>query len=445
MTLSGSALPGRKTYILCFVLGLCAYGGVAGQRLFAPSRDNHFVLQAEAWISGRVEIHDWPKGTDDRAVVTTVKTGDGRVVRGRFLQTQPIFRTTFGEDIPAIPPLEVVAKETYVSFPPFPAVIMLPQTFLFGRGANDVVTTVILAALALPLLLRLLTTLFRDGRSERTPTENLWLMLALAFGSVFFFSAVQGRVWFTAHVVGVVLLILYMQSSLSAKRPFVAGLCLACATLTRTPALFILPLFVLEAYRVHRWDMRRLLAALFWFGVPLAVLGVLAMVHNYVRFDSVTEFGHSYLAVRQQAQIETTGLFDWSYLAQNLRVGFGLLPTLSTEAPFIKISGHGMALWLTSPYLLYLLWPKSEAVLARSLWLCVALVAVPALLYQNTGWIQFGYRFSLDYMPLLIVLLALVKTRMGILWKSLIVWSIAVNAFGAITFARFWQFYDLTY
>jgi hypothetical protein len=29
-----------------------------------------------------------------------------------------------------------------------------------------------------------------------------------------------------------------------------------------------------------------------------------------------------------------------------------------------------------------------------------------ALLYQNTGWLQFGYRFSLDYVVFLVLLLA---------------------------------------
>ena len=71
----------------------------------------------------------------------------------------------------------------------------------------------------------------------------------------------------------------------------------------------------------------------------------------------------------------------------------------------------------------------------------VAIVAAAHLLYQNTGYEQFGFRFSLDYMPYLIVLLALGRRPITRAFKAAIVAGIAVNAFGAVTFKRFTQFY----
>jgi len=79
--------------------------------------------------------------------------------------------------------------------------------------------------------------------------------------------------------------------------------------------------------------------------------------------------------------------------------------------------------------------------LHRPLWLCVAAVALPSLLYQNSGWVQFGYRFSLDYMALLIMLLAIGGRPLTWLAKTLIIAGIAINLFGAITFDRAWQHY----
>ena len=35
------------------------------------------------------------------------------------------------------------------------------------------------------------------------------------------------------------------------------------------------------------------------------------------------------------------------------------------------------------------------------------LTALPSLLYQNSGYIQFGYRFSLDYFVFLVLLIAI--------------------------------------
>ena len=76
---------------------------------------------------------------------------------------------------------------------------------LSGRAGNDVAPTVLLAALVLPLALLVLRRLAAAGLSLRTTREDLWLVGTLAFGTVLYFSAVQGKVWYTALVVGVVL------------------------------------------------------------------------------------------------------------------------------------------------------------------------------------------------------------------------------------------------
>src|SRR6185436_14804912 len=123
---------------------------------------------------------------------------------------------------------------------------------------------------------------------------------------------------------------------------------------TRTPMLFMFPLFALEAWRMHRADRARLLRTLATFAAPIAAIGLACAWYNFVRFHEFTEFGHSYLAVRQQAQIERYGLMNLHYLGRNLAVAFTLLPDLSfSRAPYISISGHGLAMWVTTPALLW--------------------------------------------------------------------------------------------
>jgi hypothetical protein len=276
------------------------------------------------------------------------------------------------------------------------------------------------------------------GLSTRGPGEELWLTALLGVGTVFFFASVLGRVWFTAHVVGVLLATLYVWASLEARRPVLAGLFLALAVITRPPMLFMAPLFLFEAWRLGpegRW--RRLVL----FAVPLAVVGAVAAWYNVVRFGELTEFGHSYLAVRQQAQIERHGLFDLHYLGRNLAVALTLLPEITAAPPHVSISGHGLALWVTTPALLLLLWPRERNRLHRPLWLVVALVAGWSLLYQNSGWVQFGYRFSLDYIVPMVLLIAIGARPLSRFARGLIVLGIAVNLFGAITFGRMPELY----
>jgi hypothetical protein len=231
--------------------------------------------------------------------------------------------------------------------------------------------------------------------------------------------------------------------SIEAKHPVLAGLCLGCAAMTRVPMAFMFPLFLFEAWRMFgEQDRRALIRRIVAFSAPVIVIAGIAMVYNAARFDEPLEFGHIYLAVRQQDNIETWGMFSHHYLSRNLSVAFTLLPELSTVSPYIKLNGHGLAMWFTSPILIYLLWPRRKGALHRPLWFTVALIAVPTVMYQNSGWLQFGYRFSLDYMVLLFALLAVGGRRIGRVAKTLIVVAVVINLFGAVTFARYDQFYD---
>ena len=111
---------------------------------------------------------------------------------------------------------------------------------------------------------------------------------------------VQGKVWYTAQVVGVVLALVYAWASIEAKRPLVAGLALGAAALTRTPMAFMLPLFVFELWRMPARRARRRVALLVSFAIPIVGFAIAGMIYNAVRFHSPTEFGHTYLDVRQQ-------------------------------------------------------------------------------------------------------------------------------------------------
>ncbi len=447
-------LHAYRIHLALFVVGFVGYCGIVGGRLWRQSSDPHFVYQADAWLHGELAITPPPAKGDDWAKVETVVLRDGRTVRGRRLQTRPVFRMVGGDTVPATDIVSTQGSTYYVSFPPLPAVIMLPAAIAGGRRGNDVLPTVLCAALILPLAFATLRRLAAAGQSERTIGDDLWLTLALGFGTVLYFSAVQGRVWFTAHVVGVLLALGYAWASIEARRPLVAGLCLGLAAITRTPMAFMFPLFVLEATRMaggvrtlrlgrieRNIYLRQVARPLLWFAAPVVVIAIGAAAYNLVRFGEPTEFGHSYLYVRQQAQIEAHGLFSFHYLARNLAVAFTLLPEVPEKGPLVQISGHGLALWVTTPAFFLLLWPRVRPPIHRALWITVALVAIPTFFYQNSGWVQFGYRFSLDYTPFLILLLAVGGRRLGWGTRTLLALGIAINLFGAWSFINHPEYY----
>ena len=122
---------------------------------------------------------------------------------------------------------------------------------------------------------------------------------------------------------------------------------------------------------------------------------------NYARFGSVGRIRPlAPVPNRVNADIRQYGLFHYAFLERSLHDAFTRLPEISFHPLRIGFNGEGMSLFVTTPLFLYLLWPKERPRLHRALWLTVALVAIPGFFYQNSGYFQFGFRFSLDYTPL---------------------------------------------
>ncbi len=412
-----------------FVLCAGIYAATAAGRLTRPSPNDHYLHLAHAWLHGRLDLGSRAPGTNDWACFDTVERR--ACPPGRYSFSGP------GSD----------RYRWYVSFPPLPAVLLVPLVTVFGLDTLDVLFWVLVASLGPALLFVVLRFLRETGRSGRSQRDDLLLTALFAVGSVYYFVAVQGTVWFAAHVTAVLFVCLFLLGSFGARRPLLAGLALGLAVASRPATLFLAPFFVLEALTAKEdataiHPLARRLRALTHFFVPLALVGLTLMWHNEARFGDPFEFGHRFLQVRWRSRIETWGLFSTHYLPRNLTVFFLSVPWLVDSSPFLRISRHGLALWLTTPNLLWSLWPKKLDVTMAALWAAVIPTALCTLLYQNTGWVQFGYRFSLDYLPLLFVLVALSQRRFGRLFMVCAVFSVIVNTFGAVTFDRYHAFYD---
>ncbi|MFO0758235.1 MAG: hypothetical protein U0359_17200 [Byssovorax sp.] len=405
---------------------LCLYAAVtlvffvttAPERLSAHTPFNHFALLADAWLHGRLDLGGPPPAYTGN--------NDFAVFHDRY----------------------------FVSFPPFPAVLIAPLVKLAGSAdkVRDGRFFLWFAGVGPAALYLALDKLSRGGRSRLRDGENIGLAALFALGTVYWFSSVQGTVWFAAHTVGVALAGLYILFSLDAEHPFLAGLCLALGYATRTPLGFAFPLFLYEAHRaasladaepsdtfaprLGRADLRALAGTLATFAAPAMLVVALLFWHNRARFGDPFEFGHHHLAIGWRGRIDRWGLFSYHYLGRNLGVILTSLPyTGVPEAPF-QINVHGLALWVTSPFYAWAFWPKRATPTFLAFALTAAFVAAPSLLYQNSGWIQFGYRFSNDFAPFLIVMIALGGRRLSAPFWALGAAAVAVNAFGALTFQR---------
>lgn len=440
--------------VLVYAIFVGAYAGASAGRLRGPSPYNHFVYLADCWLHGRLALKGEPPNENDWAKVEVLHLRDGRVLKGTFSRVGAADRFyPLSGPAESIPADRIASRSSirYVSFPPLPAVLLAPFVAVWNLKTNDVLFTVFWAALNPLLLLLLLRDLRRRGLSRRNDVDDLWLVFMFGVGSVYYFASVLGQVWYTAHVVAVTCGIAYCWAAVDAYRPWLAGIFLGLGLATRPELGFMFPLFVWGAYcktgLVHRLrDVFRLRALravfpdLLRFGVPAAAVLAVLMVHNYARFEHPLKFGHEFLNIEWQERIQRWGLFNYHFLSRNLAAALILLPRIMTHYPYVRISHHGMSLLLTSPNLAYVVAPAEKSRIATPLWFTIGTTALPSLLYQNSGYIQFGYRFSLDYMIFFVVLLAVGARRFSWLFKALVVVAFAINLFLAITFDRYMQF-----
>jgi hypothetical protein len=411
-----------------YLVATLVYVSLLGERASGPTADNHYVHLALSWLDGQLGVlRNTPPGDNDWAFYN-----------GRW----------------------------FVSFPPLPGLLIAPVVAVWGLATRDALFWALLAGLAPALLFVNLRSLSERGESPRSLRDNLALTALFAFGTVFFFVAVQGTVWFAAQVVASIVLMLFLLCAFDARRPWLTGILLGCLIATRPPATPVVGLvFVVEALRRYRRETQLepppsshpLVRAWYWLrgadlkqvlkehvkvAVPVLVVLGLQLWFNYARFDDPFSYGHEYLQIRWRQRIDEWGLINLHYLSKNLAVYTSSLPWLYDRAPYLRISRHGLALWFTTPALLWTLWPRAIDARIIGLWLAIVPIALIDLCYQNSGWVQFGYRFALDYMPLLIVLLALGKRRFGPGFYLLLVFAVVVNTFGALTFDRAHKYYD---
>lgn len=333
----------------------------------------------------------------------------------------------------------------YVPFPPLAALLMMPVVALRGvAGLNTVFFCSLFGAANVTVIFLLLTTL--AGRNQAPPTlvDRLWLTLLFGLGTVHWYMATIGSVWFVAQICTVTFVALAVWGAAAGRSGWLVGTGLALAMLSRPTVIFTWPLLIALVFthpanresgvtwhRVLRWSVAT--------AVPIGLAVGALLRYNDARFGDWLDFGYltENVADELATNLRRYGQFNLYYLPKNLWAMWLAGPRWDEEMRFWLPDPEGMSLLFTTPAIIYLARARRPRLLAAGGWLAFLLLMIPLLLYYNTGWWQFGYRFSLDFMVPVMVLLALAagKVVSGNL-RILIVAGVLVNLYGVLWWHR---------
>lgn len=336
---------------------------VLGVYVAATPRTNpayrHFVYIASAFLHGRVDLRGLPEHYHD-----IIKVGD----------------------------------RVYAPFPPFPALILLPVVAVFGEQTDQGRVGQVVAAAAVAVFV---AGLRRLGQSRGV---RWFAGAALAFGSVLWPAAAIGTTWFFAQEVVVFLAAALVWELAGAGSPIIVGAAIAAAWLTRLNLIAAIP-----ALAAMLWLRHRRVGALATFLAVNAVGVLVYAAYNYLRFGDPLQTGYGVLSMAAfNAQTASRwGFFHPRFIPEHLYTMLMRAPDLIETPPFLKPSPHGLSLLLTSPVVVRLLFP-AQGTRGWGTWAVLALsLLLPLLPYFSIGWVQYGYRYSLDWWVFVMVLLAL--------------------------------------
>ncbi len=313
----------------------------------------------------------------------------------------------------------------YIPFGPLPGVLLIPFLPLLDAGLPLISIAQLFTLLNVWLFYKVL------GRAGVVGERRNWALL-LFFGGTVYFSTIlvnnSGNSWGFAQITTTTFTLLAIGETLGKRRPLLIGLFIGLAGMARFTALFAAPFFLWMLWRDKRDTSGTVtvqpaaglvLSSVVWrYGLLfLGVVGPVSLIaiYNYLRFGSPVESGYAlallYNPVLDQAR--SYGLFSLVHIPKNLFMLLlqGPLPYPSENAPvllfpYVKPSPWGMGILFTSPALIYAFRSRLKEPFVQACWLAIICVMLPTITYYGVGWVQFGYRYALDFIPFLLLLAA---------------------------------------
>lgn len=330
----------------------------------------------------------------------------------------------------------------YLFFGPMPSVLLIPPVLIWGKNFPQVTLSII------SLVVVYLATFFLCRKFKISKIDSFWLSNFFVFGTVLYFVGLVNISAYVVQAVGTAFFMLALLEYFTKRRWWLIGILVGAAGATRI-TLFGASVFfifqILANRRKMNWTLNLSLLM-----VPIIISIGLLGVYNFRRFHSFADTGYTrnVSVLDKDYYNHKLGWFSPVHIPANLYALFLMPPEpVKKDAyqfvltpPFLKANGWGMAIWFTSPLFIYLLLTKKEVFTIGAVF-SIGVLMAPSLFYFGIGASQFGYRYSLDFLPFLFLIsLPAFKKGLPDFAKLLIAAGIIFNCFYMLSI---WNSYPL--
>lgn len=336
----------------------------------------------------------------------------------------------------------------YTRWGPLSALFLIPFQIIKGRYIPIVYISVLFASLTVCLFYLLILRIKKDFIPRMSLFDVLCFVTLFAFGTSQFYVGTLSSVWHVDQIIssffGTLGIYIIFKKGLRNKDYFLSAFFISLTLLGRitVAGLLALPIFL---YVYHK-EIRSAKKFLLLLGTPIIVFLSLLFVFNYARFNNIFDYGYKY--IHEASYLEQirkqNGVISLQNIPANAWYMFLEIPKLSLDPKIhfdINLKGNSiffltpafLTVFLANPFLRRRKKILINPYIVGSI-ISVAVILSSILLYYSTGWIQFGYRYTLDFtVPLLILCIFGIKGKVNSLFAISIIMSIIAYILGIIS------------
>lgn len=275
------------------------------------------------------------------------------------------------------------------------------------------------------------------SRYDISFARQLAFTLAILFGTFMWVNLTFGGAWQLALGFAMVGEAGAIYFTVYNRRPFLAGLFFALAFGNRTENLLTAPVFLFLLARdeyspderlkgdeatepaegtdadipgskgfvakyVPQFSIAR--AAAFC-AIPF-LLGVATLYYNFIRFDSISDFGHARINGVLDEPWYKHGIFSIYYIPRQMWEMLIKGWEWRDSVPYLRPNGFGNTILVSSPFLLFAFRDGArDYAIKYGAWIAILFLTVLLWMHGNSGGWQFGYRYAMVLLPWIFVLL----------------------------------------
>lgn len=325
----------------------------------------------------------------------------------------------------AAPWLEQVpidANNFYVPYPPMPGILSMLPVFLFGIKFHQEIISQFLGAGITIIMVLISRKIKKDIKIQ------IWTFLLTAFGNIIWFLSSVGSSWYFGQITGAFFLTAAIYESLNKKRAWLVGIMLGATYLSRVEMVLSFPFFM-YIFGKEKWFKNYLTIALT--ALPFLIFN---FSYNFARFGVIWDKAYELIPGVSSEPWFRFGLVNPIYIPSHLKIFLFGLPKILKNFPYINPTWSGLAIWITTPAFIYAMFAKFKENIVKVSWASILLISALIFSHGSTGFTQFGYRFAVDFYPILLFLTIKSVAKTGLKWHHFILLflSILVNTWGIV-------------